>query len=133
MGLQSLGLLKNATSASATGGTAITLTPAGVEITSGLYVADAAETDFTVRTNATFTNRNPRLLSDGSWSKGKRTMSMVTPITLADGSTVYPVFSGTLDLHPKMSQAQVDNLRLLACQLLCDADVLSFINTGSLA
>lgn len=132
MGLNGITLLKNATSASATGGTSMTLSPVGVEVPSGINVADVAETDFTVRTSATFVNRNPRQLADGSWGKGKRTITLVTPITLADGSTVFPLFRGELEIHPKMSQAQVDNLRLLACQCLCDADVLSFINTGNL-
>lgn len=133
MGLIGLTLLKNATSASATGGTSVTFQPVGVEVKSGVNVADVAETDQTVRTHVTFTNRPARQLGDGTFSKSKRTFTVITPIALADGSITPGVFRGELEIHPKLTQAQVDNLRLLACQCLCDADVLSFLNTGNLS
>lgn len=78
MGIQSLGLLAGAT-VSATGGTAFTMTPDGVDVTSGVHVADAAVSDFRVRPNATFKTKQPVLQQDGKYTREKRSVSYNVP------------------------------------------------------
>jgi len=132
MGLKSMSIVENATAQAApTGGAAITLTECGVDVKNGVYVADASNTDFITRINATFRNRQPSLQSDGTYTKAKRSSQIVVPKVLADGSTVFNLARIELEMHPEMTSAEVLNLKFLASQLLTDPDVVDFIASGS--
>jgi len=133
MPLQGMTLAKNATSAAATGGTSTTFSNDGVSIPNGIHVADLAEADFRIRTHITLKTRNPALQSDGSYSKGKRNITVTVPILLDDGSVSYQVARIELEMHPELTAAEVSNLQLLAAQTLCDSDTANFIAYGSLA
>jgi hypothetical protein len=125
--------MKDATGGTTTGGTSFTLNECGTEVKNGLYVADTNEADFKVRTNITFRNRNPQLQSDGTYSKAKRSVQIVTPIELADGTISFCLSRIEFELHPEMSAAQITNLVMLAAQIATDSDVANFRNLGSLA
>jgi hypothetical protein len=135
MPISGLIITKDATAATytPTGGTATTFNEDGVEVKNGKHVADLANVDFTTRANITFRNRNPSLSSDGSYSKAKRTITLVVPQTLADLSTSFNLARIELEMHPEMSAQDVMSLRQMAIQCLQDADIDSFINSGSLA
>lgn len=133
MPLKGMIIAKNATSLTTVGGTATTFNEDGVEVKNGVHVADLAETDFTIRSNVSFRNRNPVLGSDGKYTKGKRFINLIVPKKLADLSIAFNLCRIEFEMHPEMSAAEVTNLRLLAAQLLSDSDVTSFIEVGSLS
>lgn len=126
-------IMMGATGGTITGGTSATFSQDGVEVKNGIHVADSSEADFTIRPNATFRNRNPELLPDGSYSKAKRSISYVKPKKLTSGSVVFNVARIELEMHPEMSVTEVANLRYEAAQMLLDADFTNFITLGTLA
>lgn len=134
MPLKGMTLLENSTAQAApTGGTSITLNECGVDIANGVHVADTANADFITRINATFRNRPPKLQSDGTYSKAKRSCQIVCPKVLADGSTVFNLARVELEIHPEMTAAEVLNLRYLTSQLMSDPDVDSFVSAGDVS
>lgn len=133
MGIQSLGLLKNATSGSTTGGTAMTLSSDGQEVKNGVHVADMGEDNFLVRTNITFRTRNPMRQSDGSYSKAKRYATIVVPKLLASGDYAFNLSRVETEIHPESTAAEALNIFLLTHQIMVDSDTLSFFSNGSLA
>jgi len=133
MTIASLSLQKNATSGTTVGGTAMALSSDGQEVKGGVHVADMAEADFTIRTNATFRTRNPVKQPDGSYSKGKRFVTIVVPKTLDDLSVVFNLVRIEVEAHPKTSVAELTNLHMLGAQIFTDADLTSFLVNGSLS
>lgn len=133
MPITGMTLMKNATSGTTVGGTSTTFNEDGVEVKNGKHVADLAELSFALRSNITFRNRNPVLNPDGSYTKAKRTISLVVPKQLANLSYAFNLARIEIEMHPEMSAAEMTNLRMLAAQLLTDSDVISFIDAGSLA
>lgn len=133
MSISALSLMKNSTGATITGGTAMALSSDGVDIKNGVHVADMSEEDFTLRTNVTLKTRNPVKQPDGSYSKGKRWMTVVVPSQLADGSIVFDLIRIEIEAHPKTTGANLTNLHMLGAQLLTDSDLASFRSNGSLA
>lgn len=133
MGIASLSLLKNATSLTVTGGTAMALSSDGQDVKNGVHVADMGEANFIVRTNLTLKTRNPVKQSDGTYSKAKRYMTLVVPKTLASGETVFNLVRIEVEAHPESTVAELTNLHLLGSQLMMDSDLTAFLTTGSLA
>lgn len=113
-------------------GTNATFTPDGVEIPSGLHLADAGVADFRIRPKITLKTRNPQL-NNGVFSKGKRWVSVSIPRLLADGTYVNEVVRIEHEMHPETPDADVVKIRLIAAQTMFDTDLASFWATGSLA
>lgn len=133
MPINGLSLQKNATGATIVGGAAMSLSGDGVDVKNGIHVADMAETDFTIRTNATFRTRNPVKQADGTYSKGKRFMTLVVPKDLgADLGVQFNLIRIEIEVHPKTTVAEMLNLHMLGAQLFADAELQAFLNTGSL-
>lgn len=134
MSIATLSLLKAATSAAATGGSAMALSSDGVVVPNGVHVSDMSEADFTLRTNLTLKTRNPVRQADGTYSKAKRYMTIVVPDDLGEvHGIVFNLARIELEIHPKSSVAAAQNIELLAAQLCCDSDLASFRTNGSLA
>jgi hypothetical protein len=131
MPLDGMTLLKDPTSASWTGGVSASFETDGVTVAGGIHVADMTVADFRLRPHLTYKNRNPAQQKDGSFSKGKRDITLIIPIPLADGSISPQVFRGSFELHPELGAAGLSNLRHLAAQSILDADVNSFFTYGS--
>lgn len=133
MSMTSLGLLEGAT-LSATGGTAITYTPANGGAIGQLYLANASEEDFRLRETIQAKAVIPSRQSDGSWSKDRRNVTLVVPVhDVGTGEyenitfrleRVAPVFATT---------AQKAAAGKLAAQFIFDNDTESFWNAGSYA
>lgn len=129
--------LRNATildgaSISATGGTSKSLTTDGQLIVNGVHLIDASVTDYRVRPNISARNRNPALQSDGTYGKGRRSMTITIPKVLANGKQGFPCFRLELEDFPEMTQAEIDKLKIWAAQCIIDSDFTSFWYTGSI-
>lgn len=125
--------IANAPTISITGGTPVTLTSDGQQVTNGVHLIDASVTDYRTRPNLTCKSKNPTLKSDGTYGKAKKSISIVCPKVLASGVQEFPTIRIELSDHPEMTQAEVDKLKAWACQVINDADFTSFWYTGSLA
>jgi hypothetical protein len=126
-------LMKNATGGTTTGGTAFTLSSDGVVVANGVHVADMSEADFTIRTNYTFKTRNPVLQADKSYSKAKRSCTIVVPKDLGDDGIVFNLVRIEVEAHPKTSNAELVSLNMLGAQYFTDSDFESFRLNGALA
>ena len=133
MSLSTLSLQQDATGATITGGTAISLTPDCVQVSNGIHVADMAESNFIIRTNATFKARNPQILADGTYSKAKRSGSIVKPKILADGSVAFNLVRFEVEAHPETTDAELTNLHMLGSQVFSSPDTQAFLKNGSLS
>lgn len=127
-------ILKDGASAmTPTGGADMTFTPNGQSVTNGIAIANAAQTDFRIRENATLKNRLPVLNSLGKYSKDKKTLVYAEPKILADGSTVFNLIRIEREVHPESTAAEALNLCMMGAQWLTDSDVAAFWSAGSLA
>lgn len=133
MAISNLSLLKDATAGSVTGGTAMALSSDGVEVKNGVHVADAGESNFLIRTNISLRTRNPTRQSDGTYTKGKRWVTVISPKILADGTTTFNLSRHEIEIHPETTDAEIDNILFLGAQVFTDADLTSFHKNGSLA
>lgn len=131
MSINGISLQKGATGITVTAGTATVFTDDGLDVKGGIHVVDSTATNFITRPHMTFKNKPAALQSDGTWSKGKRDINLTTPIVLASGKTAFPVFRGTFEIHPEMTAAQILELRMLACQMIMDAELNDFYSYGS--
>lgn len=121
-------------SVAATGGTSKTFTDAGETIKNGKKVTDLTVTDARVRPTITCINRPASLNSIGKYiSKDKRTVKLVFPKLLADGSLAFNVRDIRIEDHPETTDAEKVNQDSYAAQILCDADFNAFIRNGSTA
>jgi hypothetical protein len=133
MGISTLSLMKNATGGTTTGGTAMALTSDGVDVKNGVHVADAAESNFLVRTNLTLKTRNPARQADGSYSKAKRNVTIVVPKALASGEVCFNLVRIEVETHPETVAAELTNLHMLGAQVFTDSDLASFLQSGNLS
>lgn len=131
MPIQNSTLLSGAT-LSAAGGTPFTLTVDGTQVKSGVHVADASVADFKTRPNATFKARMPSKKADGSYQKGKNSVTFVRPKVLANGVVDYPLVRIDVEYSAESTDAEIIALMNQGAQLLFDADFTSFFKTGSL-
>lgn len=133
MPLSSFAILAGGTN-SATGGTSKTYTIDGKPIVGGVHVQDASVTDFRVRPNATFRNREPKYNSAlKKFSKDKKTVTLVIPKILADGSVEYNLIRIEREVHPESTAAEALELNTQGAQLLFDSEVAAFWASGSIA
>lgn len=133
MSISTLSLQKDATSGTTVGGTAMALSSDGVEVKNGIHVADMSESNFALRTHITLSTRNPQLLADGTYSKGKRKVTIVVPKLLASGAIAFNVNRQSVEVHPETTVAEQTNLHMLGAQVWTDADLTNFLLYGSLA
>lgn len=136
MGLQNGTLLDGAT-VSATGGTAVTLSIDGQKVNNGIHLINAANTDYRTRQHVSAKTIQPTLKANGTYTKGKKSMTLTHPKVLASGISEgvqeFPNIRIELSDHPEMSQAEIDKLCIWGAQLLTDPDFLAFWRTGSQA
>lgn len=131
MSITNATLKESATSLTVVAGDDLVFTSDGEEVKSGVHTSAAAVTDFRIRPSITLQNRNPKLIA-GVFTKAKRTVKIVLPKILADGSTVYNVRRVEAEDHPECTVAEVDNLNFLTAQVLSQVAYQSFLRTGNL-
>lgn len=130
MTIRNSSILTGATLA-ATGGTASTLKTTGTTIPNGVQVCDTGVTDARIRPTLTFKTRPATLRNDGTWQKQKCEMTVVIPKIVASGKVEFPVLRQSIELHPEMTQAEIDKLASWGAQLLFDTDFADYRNNGS--
>lgn len=133
MALSSAVVKNGATALTPTGGTDQTFTPDGQKIDNGIHVADAAQADFRIRDNMSFRSKQPTLNSLGKYSKSKRTVTLVLPRLLADGTTAFNLFRGEIEAHPECAASVEKELRMKGGQIMSGAAFESFWTTGNQA
>lgn len=114
------------------GGTSITFDATGEQVANGVVCVNAAETDFYAREKLIAKSRVPVVGSDGDYSKMKNSCSIVRPLVLASGKTVYNLIRIELEVHPEAASTEVGNLKSLGSSALCDTDMDDFWELGSL-
>lgn len=115
-------------------GDPIAFAPDGVTVTNGLHLVCTSDEDFSTRRSLTIKNRPATYdAKTGRYGKDKKTMTLVHPYVLADGSTVFCTFRIEREVHPLRGASVVADMNLLVAQLLIDADTAGFWSTGSLA
>lgn len=133
MSLSSFSVLAGGTN-SASGGTSKTYSIDGKQVAGGVHVADASVADFRVRPNATFRNREPKYNSATKrYSKDKKSVTLVVPKALADGSYEYNLIRIEREVHPESTAAETLELNTQGAQLLFDSELAAFWASGSLA
>lgn len=131
MALSSFALLAGGTN-SATGGTSKTYANDGKPVAGGIHVSDASQTDFRIRPNITFRNREPKYNSvTKKFSKDKKQAVLVIPKLLADGSVEYNLIRIEREVHPESTAAEMLELNVQGAQLLFDSEVSAFWTVGS--
>jgi hypothetical protein len=123
--------MNDATGISVTGGTGTVYEDDGLEVRNGIHVVDTTEADFLDRKHITLRNRPYSLQSDGSYSKGVRSIVVTMPHELADGTRSFGVVRLSFELHPELTAAQINELRRLAAQVANDAETDNFFLYGS--
>lgn len=125
--------IKNGATFTTVGGVDVVLSTDGLQVVNGVHLVDAATADFRVRPNITARTKNPTLLADGTYGKGRRSMTITIPKILANGKQGFPCFRLELEDFPEMTAAEVAKLRNWAVLVLTDSDFDSYWNTGSLS
>lgn len=133
MPIDGISLLSGTTDVTYTGGSALVLNNDGLAVNNGIHVVDLSEDNFFERKHATFKNRAPRTQTDGTTSKGKRDFNITVPKTLADGTTVFGVFRGEMELPVEFLEADITELRRLASQCLVDSDLDHYYVVGAIS
>lgn len=133
MSLQNCTVMSGATGLTVVGGSAETFTPDGLTVASGIHIADAAQPDFRIRKNMTAKNRPPVLNSDGTYTKDKKSITIVAPKLLASGKTQFNLIRIEREIHPESTAAEAKELNMLGGQALSDTDFDAFWTAGSLA
>lgn len=127
----SLGLL-TASTVSVTGGTAQTFTPDGESVKNGIHLIDASVSDFRVRPSITVKYISPKLLSDGTYTKGKMSATYVVPYILENGKTVFNLSRCEIEIHPECMATVLSDFQKKGAQIFCDTDLANFWLAGSL-
>lgn len=134
MGLKNISLLALATSNVPTGGTPLVFADDGITIQNGLHLIVPADADYQTRRQVTAKYRPPTLdPKTGVYGKDKKSLCLVQPILLPNGSVSFQTLRIEREVHPSLSMAQAAELCSLGAQLLTDNDVQSFWATGSLS
>lgn len=133
MALTSAVIKDGATALTVVGGSDMTFTPDGTIVSGGIHLANAAQTDFRVRENMICRVKMPTLLSDGTYSKCKTSVTYLEPMLLVSGKTTFNLIRIEREVHPEAVAAVGTNLNMMAGQILSDSDFLNFWVAGSLA
>lgn len=131
MPLASASILAGAT-VSATGGTAQTFSPDGVDVKKGVHLIDASVADFRTRPSLTAKSSQPSVLPDGSFSKDNRSLKYADPFIDSKGKIQYDTVEIIRRMHPESSAAKATGMLVKAAQFAVDADFTSFWAVGSL-
>lgn len=121
-----------ATSLTVTGGTDVTFKINGQSVSNGVQLHNEGQADFRIRENLTAKNRPPVAQKDGSYTKGKRQVTLVMPKLLVSGAVTYNLWRGEMEVHPETTAAEMADLKLRGAQLMCDSDFDGFWAFGSL-
>lgn len=122
----------SATSMSVTGGSDVTFKANGQTVANGIQLHNEGQADFRVREILTAKNRPPIAQSDGSYTKGKRQVTLVKPKLLASGAVTYNLIRIEEEIHPETTLAEMLDVKLCGAQLLSDDDFSGFWAYGSL-
>lgn len=133
MPLTSAVVKNGATAMTPTGGTDQTFTPDGQTVANGIHIADAAQTDFRIRDNVTLKSKQPTLAADGTYSKSKRSATLVLPRTLPNGKPSFPLIRMEVEAHPDLAASVEQELRMKGAQMLTSSHFSAFWVTGSQA
>lgn len=118
---------------SATGGTSKSFTELGETIRNGVKVGDLSEVDSRIRPTIVCVNR-PAPMSGGVYTgKDKKTVRLVIPKLLADGSLTYNLREVRIEDHPETTAAEKNNLNSYTAQILSDTDFQNFLLYGTTA
>lgn len=128
-------LVSGGTYAAPTGGTVKTFSEVGETIRNGKKVSDLSVADSRIRPTITCINRPATLNSLGKYiSKDKRTVKIVQPKILTDGSLAFNVREVMMSDHPETTLAEKAILDGFVSQITGgDADFQAFIHDGSVA
>lgn len=119
---------------SATGGTSKTFTEVGETVKNGVKVSDLTITDARLRTTLTCINRPASLNSLGKYiSKDKKTMKLVQPKLLADGTIAFNIRDIRIEDHPETTDAEKADMNSYAAQCFFDSDFQQFVLNGATA
>lgn len=133
MPVNGMTLAVGATSAAVTGGTSKTFSSDGMQVTNGIHLIDTASTDFRTTLQITLRNKAAASLGNGQYGKYTREGNIYYPVYDAATDQLYPnVGYFKLAIHPFMTAATKLDIALLTAQMLFDADLASFRDTGSL-
>jgi len=132
MSLQNAIVKAGATGLTVVGGADASFSPDGLTVSNGLHLSVAADADFRIRRNMTAKVKLPTLAADGTYSKDKKSITIVAPKILANGKTVFNLIRIEREIHPESTAAEAFELNMLGGQVLSDADFLTFWSGGSL-
>lgn len=133
MGLKTMSLLSGAT-ISASGGTALAFAEDGVTIPNGIHLIVPGDTSYITRRQVTAKYRPPAIdAKTGNYGKDKKSLTLVKPIQLADGSVVFETLRIEREMHPSSADADAVEMLKLGAQMLTDSDCTAFWSTGSLS
>lgn len=115
-----------------TGGTALNFVEDGQTIPNGLHLVCASDPAYNTRRQLTFKVRQPSLdPKSGTFSKGKRSVSVAVPIVLGTGTIVFNTVRIECEIHPDYVD-DAAQLYDVAAQLLVETRFRDFWNIGSL-
>lgn len=126
-------LLLSGTLPVATGGTAKTFSEVGETIKNGVKVTDLSVTDARLRPTITCINRPAKLVNGKYINRDKKTVKIVVPKLLADGTIAFPLREVRIEDHPEMSDAEKAVLNSYMGQVFSDADLINFVLYGTTA
>lgn len=118
---------------SVTGGTDEVFTRIAAQVANGVQLAKMAESDFRVRPVVTLKAKLPALQSDGTYSKGKVSATLVRPFLLSSGKTAFNVGRVEFEIHPEYPAAQASALRSDTSQLPFDSELANFWLGGDIS
>lgn len=134
MALKNMSLMSAATGITVVGGTALPFADNGVTIPNGLQCVIPGDVDYQTRRSVTVKFRPPALDSKtNSYGKDKKSICLVQPIVLANGTVIFNTMRIEREVHPSLTAAQCTELNRLGAQLLTDTDTDAFWATGSLS
>lgn len=118
---------------SVTGGTDEVYTRTAAVVANGIQMAKMAEADFRIRPTVMLKAKLPSLQSDGTYSKGKVTATLVRPFILTSGKTAFNVGRVEFEIHPEFPAAQAAALRSDTAQLAFDSELANFWLGGDIS
>lgn len=133
MAIKSSSVLVGSTAVTLTGGSAHTMEQDSKVVPGGIHVVDTAVSDFTVRPHSTFSAVSPELLTDGTYTKGKRKVTHVRPKRLASTAISPNLIRIQAEIHPETTAAELLELRIQAVQHIMDADFDGFWSLGTVS
>lgn len=115
-------------------GTSKTFTEVGETIKNGVKVSDLSVVDARLRPTITCINRSAVLNGLGVYtSKDKKTIKLVMPKLLANGTITFPLREIRAEDHPEMTEAEKRYLNSYAAQIMVDTDFQQFVLNGATA